>query len=124
MDDRLPPPEGIPAAEWATWPLAARVLIMALQQQVAALTARMHELEQRLNQTSQNSSKPPSSDPPSAPPRPQKPHVADRAAGSPGMRAAPASGVSPIPSCRSIRRHAPAARRRWPRPCRMPPRRA
>lgn len=72
MDDLLTPPDGIPADEWRTWPLAARVLITTLVQQAAALTTRVQELEQRLAQTSQNSSKPPSSDPPSAPPRPPK----------------------------------------------------
>ena len=77
MDDELPPPDDIPAEEWATWPLAARVL-------VTRLLARVQVLEQRLNQTSQNSSKPPSSDPPSAPPRPPKVPRGRKAGGQPG----------------------------------------
>jgi transposase len=77
MDDELPPPDDIPAQEWASWPLAARVL-------VTRLLARVQILEQRLNQTSQNSSKPPSSDPPSAPPRPPKVPRGRKAGGQPG----------------------------------------
>ena len=42
------------------------------QQQLHILQARSAELEARLKQHSQNSSKPPSSDPPSAPPRPRR----------------------------------------------------
>ncbi|GAB4120470.1 MAG: hypothetical protein OHK0050_28970 [Roseiflexaceae bacterium] len=77
MDDELSPPDDIPAEEWATWPLAARVL-------VTRLLARVQVFEQRLNQTSQNSNKPPSSDPPSAPPRPQKPPRGRQRGGQPG----------------------------------------
>lgn len=77
MDDELPSPDDIAAEEWATWPLAARVL-------VTRLLARVQVLEQRLNQTSQNSSKPPSSDPPSAPPRPPKLPRGRKAGGQPG----------------------------------------
>ena len=72
MDELLPVPDGIPPADWAATPASVRLLVLALMQQLAALTARVQELEHRLNQTSQNSSKPPSSDPPSAPPRPPK----------------------------------------------------
>jgi len=68
--DELSPPAGIPAEDWATTPLSVRVIVLALLQQVATLTAQVQELQARLNQTSQNSSKPPSSAPPSAPPRP------------------------------------------------------
>lgn len=68
MHDDVPPPEGIAPNEWAAWPPAAPVLITTLRQQVALPTARVQVLEQRLNQTSRNSSKPPSSDPRSTPP--------------------------------------------------------
>lgn len=44
----------------------------SVQALVVMLLDRLRELEARLNQHSQNSSKPPSSDPPSAPPRPTK----------------------------------------------------
>jgi len=77
------PPAGITPAEWAATPPAVRAALQAallvieqllpLQQQVAALQQQVAELQARLNQHSQNSSKPPSSDPPSAPPRPTRP---------------------------------------------------
>lgn len=52
--------------------LATCAIIAQQQQQHAQLLARIAELEARLNQHSQNSSKPPSSDPPAAPPRPER----------------------------------------------------
>jgi transposase len=74
-----PPPVGIPADEWVTTSPFIQHAFMALltivtqqQQQLAQLQARITDLEARLNQHSQNSSKPPSSDPPSAPPRPAR----------------------------------------------------
>jgi transposase len=84
--DELTPPDGITPEDWAATPVAVRHFIHALlsvvalqQQQIAqlqqdnaALRLRLSELEARLNQHSQNSSKPPSSDPPSAPPRPTR----------------------------------------------------
>lgn len=48
------------------------------------LEARVAELEERLNQSSRNSSLPPSADPPSAPPRPKKPRSGRRPGGQPG----------------------------------------
>jgi transposase len=73
------PPAGIAPEEWAARPkavqqmlLATRTLLTLQQQQIAQLSARVADLEARLNQHSQNSSKPPSSDPPSAPPRPAR----------------------------------------------------
>jgi transposase len=58
MQDAVPPP-GISAEDWTATPIAVRVLVTELLQRLATLEAR-------LNQTSQNSSKPPSSDPPQA----------------------------------------------------------
>jgi transposase len=49
---------------------ALLTLVAQLQQDHAALRQRVSDLEARLNQHSQNSSKPPSSDPPDAPPHP------------------------------------------------------
>src|SRR5262245_20632640 len=80
------PPASISVEDWAATPLEVRQfvgafvsvqlhyqqLIRQLQQENAALHQRVSELEARLNQHSQNSSKPPSSDPPSAPPRPPR----------------------------------------------------
>lgn len=73
----VPPPEGITADDWAATPpfvqhafVALLTIVAQQQQQLSQLQAQLAELEARLNQHSQNSSKPPSSDPPSAPPRP------------------------------------------------------
>jgi transposase len=85
MDD-LTAPDGILPDDWAASPPAVRQFIgvllhvltlqhqqlAELQQHQLLLQARNAELEARLNQHSQNSSKPPSSDPPSAPPRPAR----------------------------------------------------
>ena len=54
----------LPPEIWATTPAAAQALIVALQQ-------RIRELEARLSHNSSNSSRPPSSDPPQAPTRPK-----------------------------------------------------
>src|SRR5215470_17085638 len=51
------PPTGINVEDWANTPPAVRAWARALEQRLA-------RLEERLNQTSRNSSKPPSSDPP------------------------------------------------------------
>src|SRR5689334_18265188 len=72
MEHESPPP-GITVDEWAATPLAVRQLVVQQHQQLAQVLTRVAELEARLNQHSQNSSKPPSSDPPSAPPRPPRP---------------------------------------------------
>jgi len=70
--DEVSPPVGIPLEDWRATPQSVQVLLLALLDDIGILKAK-------LNQTSQNSSKPPSSDPPSAPPRPQKvPHGRNR----------------------------------------------
>jgi transposase len=51
---------------------------------VAKLTARVAELEEKLGQSSRNSSKPPSSDAPTAPTRPKKPPSGRKPGGQPG----------------------------------------
>lgn len=73
------PPRGITVDEWAATPVVVQQMLLTTcaiiaqqQQQHAQLLARIADLEARLNQHSQNSSKPPSSDPPSAPPRPER----------------------------------------------------
>jgi transposase len=86
MDDDAPP-AGITTVDWAATPPAVRAFIRAsllvlhiqqeqlaqLQQANTTLHQRVADLEARIGQHSQNSSKPPSSDPPSAPPRPARP---------------------------------------------------
>lgn len=82
-----PAPPGISADDWAATPLAVQTLVRALLEiaaTVEALQQRIAELEERLNQTSRNSSKPPSSDPPSAKPRPKAPPSERKAGGQPG----------------------------------------
>jgi transposase len=83
------------AAEvWATTPLAAQGLIVALldvAQQVTVLAVantrlegRVRDLEARLGQNSSNSSRPPSSDPPQTPRRPAPPPTGRTRGGQPG----------------------------------------
>jgi transposase len=76
MQDAVPPP-GISGEDWAATPVAVRVLVTELLQRLASLEAR-------LDQTSQNSSKPPSSDPPGARPRPAKEPTGRKSGGQPG----------------------------------------
>jgi len=64
MDEPQRPPE-LSEDAWQATPLEVR-------QFIALLVAKLAAIEARLNQNSQNASKPPSSDPPSAPPRPAK----------------------------------------------------
>ena len=92
------PPAGLTDADWAATPPPVRAFIRAcllavrlqqeqiaqLQQANAVLQQRVADLEARLNQHSQNSSKPPSSDPPSAPPRPPRVARGRKAGGQPG----------------------------------------
>jgi transposase len=74
--DNLSPPAGIPAEDWATTPLSVRLFVITVLE-------RMARLEERVNQTSHNSSKPPSSDPPSAV-RPRRQPSGRKAGGQPG----------------------------------------
>jgi transposase len=85
------PPAGITDADWADTPPAVRAFIHAClftihiqQEQIAQLQQRVADLEARVGQHSQNSSKPPSADPPSAPPRPPKPPRGRKAGGQKG----------------------------------------
>ncbi len=57
---------------WAKLPTLAQELFVAMQTHIEELEARVQELEVRLGQNSQNSSRPPSADPPSFQ-RPERP---------------------------------------------------
>jgi len=81
-EEQIPP--GIAAEDWAVTPLAMQQWVVSLLETVVALQKRVAELEERVNQTSRNSSKPPSSDPPNAPPRPKSPPSGRKAGGQPG----------------------------------------
>jgi len=59
-------------------------LVGGLQTQVQTLHAQVTELQVRIGQTSQNSSRPPSSDPPDAPARPQRPASGRKRGAQPG----------------------------------------
>jgi transposase len=96
--DEMTPPEGIPPADWEATPPSVRLLLVAL-------LSRVRELEARLNQHSQNSSKPPSSDPPSAPPRPKSTPRGRKPGGQPGHEGlsrplVPEKDVQEIIACR------------------------
>lgn len=86
MDDDLHTRLGLTDADWQTTPASVPAVVRALVQvvqeiqgqhqaaltRIAALEQEVADLRARLNQHSQNSSKPPLSDPPSAPPRPAR----------------------------------------------------
>jgi transposase len=59
-------PKGLPIREkdWKQTTAAVRVFILEQQELLIKLVKRVEELEARLGQNSQNSSRPPSSDPP------------------------------------------------------------
>ncbi len=80
----------LPQELWDWTPLAIRAYIEALDAQVKTLTSMVHTLqeqvrmiEERLNQTSRNSSRPPSSDPPQSQ-RPRRPRGQRRRGAQPG----------------------------------------
>lgn len=88
------PPTGISSEDWAATPPAVRGLVQELLK-------RLVEVEARLNQTSQNSAKPPSSDPPSAASRPAKAPSGRKSGGQlghegHGRRLKPEGEVDPI----------------------------
>jgi hypothetical protein len=66
-----------------------------LRAENAALIARIEELERRLGQNSQNSSRPPSSDPPSAPKRKRGKRSRRKRGGQPGHRGGKRELVAP-----------------------------
>lgn len=65
MNSQQPPP-GITGEEWAATPASVRSLVKRLSATVEQMQQRLAELEERLNQNSGNSSKPPSTDRPQA----------------------------------------------------------
>jgi transposase len=84
----MPPVPPIPAELWNQIPLAAQAAILALvqryEQRLQELHKQVAELQQRLNQNSTNSSKPPSSDPPTLKRAPPKPTSTNKASGQHG----------------------------------------
>jgi transposase len=86
----MEPQPPIPAELWDQIPPAAQAAILVLVQQyeqrLQALQKRVDELEQRLNQNSTNSSRPPSSDPPHVKRPPPKPKSGRKRGGQPGHK--------------------------------------
>jgi transposase len=79
-----PIPPGISTEDWNTTPPAVRELVLLLLQRLGALERQVAQLQERLNQNSGNSSKPPSSDPLNAPPRPKRTPSGRPMGGQPG----------------------------------------
>src|ERR671928_1294249 len=73
----------LPPDIWERTPPAAQAYIRALEARVATLEGMMQALQDQLNQTSRNSSRPPSSDPPHSA-RPRRPRSSRRRGGQPG----------------------------------------
>ena len=77
-------PPSISAEDWNTTPPAVRDLVLVLCQRIGGLEQQVAQLQERLNQNSHNSSKPPSADPPNVPPRPKRVSSGRKAGGQPG----------------------------------------
>src|SRR5262245_56061527 len=69
---------------WDSLPSEARALILALRAEVQALQEQVRHLQDRLNQNSSNSSRPPSTDPPAVKRRPPRPPSGRKTGGQPG----------------------------------------
>jgi transposase len=76
-------PTALPPDIWERTPPEAQAYIGELEARVATLEAMVHTLQEQLNQTSRNSSRPPSSDPPQSQ-RPCRPRGKRRRGGQPG----------------------------------------
>lgn len=84
MSQSQAPLSGVSGEDWAATPVAVREAVISLLKTIEQLQQRVTELEERLNQNSGNSSKPPSSDPPHAPARPKRTASGRPAGGQPG----------------------------------------
>ena len=81
-DERIPP--GISTEDWSATPLAVRELVLLLVQRLGVLEQQVAQLQERLNQNSRNSSKPPSLDPPTTPLYPKRTPSGRKVGGQPG----------------------------------------
>ena len=83
-------PPSLPPEFWERTPPEVQAYIRALEERIVLFEAMVHAfqeqvrtLQEQLNQTSRNSSRPPSSDPPQSP-RPRRPRGQRRRGGQPG----------------------------------------
>jgi transposase len=104
-------PAIVPLEVWEQAPEPVQIVIQAMveyyEQRITQLEAEVRELTARLNQTSQNSSKPPSSDGPHVKRKPPKPASGRKAGGQPGhvphQRAlVPIEKVDTIITCKPV----------------------
>jgi transposase len=109
------PQPPIPVELWDQIPPAAQAAILLLVQQyeqrLQTLQKRVDELEQRLNQNSTNSSRPPSSDPPHVKRPPPKPKSDRNRGGQPGHKRQQRPMVPPEQVKRVISLKPPACRK-------------
>lgn len=80
------PPDGISTEDWQATPETVRQLVLNLLASLEQLQQEVGRLSERVNQTSQNSSKPPSSDPPSVKRKPPVKKGQRKQGGQPGHR--------------------------------------
>jgi transposase len=83
---REQPPAGISTKDWQATPEAVRQLVKDLLSSLIQLQQEVARLSERVNQNSQNSSKPPSSDPPSVKRKPAVKQGQRKQGGQPGHR--------------------------------------
>jgi transposase len=81
---------------------ALQARLAQLEAQVVLLQSQLAKLEARLNQNSQNSSRPPSADPPSAPQRPPKPTPSGRKPGAQPGHPGKTRFLKPIEQCHEV----------------------
>ena len=80
------PPDGTSTRDWQATPESVRRLVMHLLTSLEQLQQEVARLSERVNQNSQNSSKPPSSDPPAVKRKPPTKKGQRKRGGQPGHR--------------------------------------
>jgi transposase len=84
--NRKQPPQGISAKDWQATPESVRQMVLSLLSTVEQLQQEVARLSERVNQNSQNSSKPPSSDPAAVKRKPAVKKGQRKQGGQPGHR--------------------------------------
>jgi len=79
-------PDKIPAQDWQATPESVRQLVLELLASIEQLQKEVTKLREQVNQSSQNSSKPPSSDPPSVKRKPPVKKGQRKRGGQPGHK--------------------------------------